>query len=243
MERGEAAVVRYSPSDDDSVFGLGSGCGGEIVVLLEPMNESTMRQMRDQLSAPNAFNKSVITIHCATEARLLGTRIESGGAAPTGALVQPITRPLSLVLFGASPAAAPMTKMAKELGWKITIADHRPSVQKDERFAGADAIVVAPVDELPKRMSWTVPSAAVVMTHHYRRDLELLHELLPRKLVYLGAVGSRGRAERLIADLLALGIEKEDVSRLRAPAGLDLGRPGARSPRRPHRLHEEARDL
>src|SRR4029434_6507121 len=38
IERGEPLVVRYSPSDDDPVLGLGSGCGGEIVVLIEALD-------------------------------------------------------------------------------------------------------------------------------------------------------------------------------------------------------------
>src|SRR4029434_2681060 len=52
IKRGEAAVVRYSPSDDDPVLGLGSGCGGEIVVLLEPLSERKMKQLQARLSSP-----------------------------------------------------------------------------------------------------------------------------------------------------------------------------------------------
>jgi xanthine/CO dehydrogenase XdhC/CoxF family maturation factor/CTP:molybdopterin cytidylyltransferase MocA len=223
IERGEPVVVRYSPSDDDPILGLGSGCGGEIVVLLEPLNESAMRQLREGLSAAGAGDNAVLTIYRASEPRLLGTRTGSAADAPAGALVQPITRPLSLILFGASPAAEPLVRMAKELGWKVTIADHRPVVIGDERFTAADEIVVAPTEELPGRLSFEVPSAAVVMTHHYLRDLDLLKQLVPRRLDYLGVVGSRIRAERLTTELRALGIAPDVVARIRAPAGLDLG--------------------
>jgi CTP:molybdopterin cytidylyltransferase MocA len=165
----------------------------------------------------------VITVHRAAEARLLGSRVGPSESTPIGALVQPISRPLSLVLFGASPAAPPIVRMAKELGWKVTVADHRPIVAQDDRLAAADEIVTAPVEELPMRPSWAAPAAAVVMTHHYRRDLALLRELVPRRCAYLGLVGSRGRAERLVADLRKCGFAAEDLRHLRAPAGLDLG--------------------
>jgi CTP:molybdopterin cytidylyltransferase MocA len=62
------------------------------------------------------------------------------------------------------------------------------------------------------------------MTHHYLRDLELIRQLAPLRLAYLGMVGSRERAQRLAADSRARGIDDELLaSSLRAPAGLDLG--------------------
>jgi xanthine dehydrogenase accessory factor len=223
IERGVPLVVRYSPSDDDPVLGLGSGCGGEVVVLIEPLDEPAMRRLREQLASPGTGDEAVLTVYRATESRLLGTRIGSAADAPTGALVQPITQPLSLLLFGASPAAESITRMAKQLGWNVIIADHRPIVEGDECFAEADEIVIAPAEELPGRLSFVSPTAAVVMTHHYLRDLELLKQLLPRQLAYLGVVGSRVRADRLAAELRSLGFTAKDLKRLRAPAGLDLG--------------------
>jgi xanthine/CO dehydrogenase XdhC/CoxF family maturation factor/CTP:molybdopterin cytidylyltransferase MocA len=222
IARNEPAIARYSPSDDDPVFGLGSGCGGEIVVLLESKSESAMRALRAQLAAPRDGNDSVLTTHRAADARLLGTRVGRAETATSDILVQPITRPLSLVIFGASPAAAPLMHLAKQLGWKVTIGDHRPVVREDERFAAAEEFLIGPVEELAGRVAWTSPSAAVVMTHHFVRDLELLRALLPRDLAYLGLVGSRDRAERMIAALRSLGTESEYLTRLRAPAGLDL---------------------
>jgi CTP:molybdopterin cytidylyltransferase MocA len=56
------------------------------------------------------------------------------------------------------------------------------------------------------------------MTHHYLRDLELLRRLAPLRLDYLGLVGSRDRARRLLAEVPGLA-----AASLRAPAGLDLG--------------------
>jgi CTP:molybdopterin cytidylyltransferase MocA len=57
------------------------------------------------------------------------------------------------------------------------------------------------------------------MTHHYLRDLELIRQLAPMRLAYLGLVGSRERARRLIAEAGADAL----AASLRAPAGLDLG--------------------
>lgn len=198
IESGEPAVIRYAPSDDDLVFGLGSGCNGEVLVFVESLPDELYEQL---LSA-----ESVITVY---EGDARGTRV--AGDAPSGAFVQPVVQPLSLFLFGAAPAAEPLVQFAKQLGWRVRVGDHRQVALADE---------IAPVEELPSRFAYPAPSAAVVMTHHYLRDLELLKQLLPRGLAYIGLVGSRSRAERLASELRELGI---DPSPLRAPAGLDVG--------------------
>ena len=211
IERGEPAVVRFKPADDDLLFGLGSGCGGELAVVIEPLPESLHR---DLLAAHG--DAALIT----SSSR---TWIGSPAKAPPGAFIQPITQRPTLFIFGASPAAEPLLRFAKELGWCVRLADHRPVVATNERFAAADAIEIAPTEELPSRFSYPAPSVAVVMTHHYLRDLELIRQLAPLRLAYLGLVGSRERAHRLVSELSALGIDHESLASLRAPAGLDLG--------------------
>jgi xanthine/CO dehydrogenase XdhC/CoxF family maturation factor/GTP:adenosylcobinamide-phosphate guanylyltransferase len=198
IETRDPAIVRYAPKDDDLLFGLGSGCNGEVLVFVEPLPDALYEQLQ---SAVN-----VITIY---EGEGRGTR--AGSDAPAGAFVQPVVLPLSLFIFGASPAAEPLVQFARQLGWRVRVGDHRQVALADE---------IAPVEELPARFTYPTPSAAVVMTHHYLRDLELLKQLLPRNLDYVGLVGSRARAERLASELRELGI---DATSLRAPAGLDVG--------------------
>jgi xanthine/CO dehydrogenase XdhC/CoxF family maturation factor len=63
------------------------------------------------------------------------------------------------------------------------------------------------------------------MTHDYLTDLELARVLAPRSLLYLGLLGPRKRGERLLADLARHGpaLSAEQLSRIRTPAGLDIG--------------------
>ncbi len=212
IARGETSILRFKPADDDLIFGMGSGCQGEVVVFIEPLPAL----LHQRLSAA-ASDEALITNYRGSQPS--GTSIGRAADAPAGAFVQPIVPQPSLFLFGASPAAEPLLRFAKQLGWCVRIADHRPVVATDERFASADSIVIAPTEELPSRFSYSPSSAAVVMTHHYLRDLELIRQLAPMRLAYLGLVGSRERAQRLIAEA---GSEALAAS-LRAPAGLDLG--------------------
>jgi xanthine dehydrogenase accessory factor len=209
--RGEPSLIRFKPADDDLLFGLGSGCGGELAVFIEPLPESLHR---DLLTAGTG------SVLITSSSR---TWVGAPSDAPADAFVQPIVQRPTLFIFGASPAAEPLLRFAKELGWCVRIADHRPVVATSERFAAADAVEIAPAEELPSRFSYPRPSIAVVMTHHYLRDLELIRQLAPLRLAYLGLVGSRDRAHRLIAEATALGTASDALAVLHAPAGLDLG--------------------
>jgi xanthine/CO dehydrogenase XdhC/CoxF family maturation factor len=143
-------------------------------------------------------------------------------------LVETIGAPTALYVFGAGDDALPLVRLAKELGWHVTVADPRPAFATAARFPAADAVVVGPAAELPTRLPLDRESIAVVMTHHYVHDVPLLRALLPRSLRYLGLLGPKKRAERILADLAKQGvaIAPEQLERLHAPVGLDLGADG-----------------
>ena len=66
------------------------------------------------------------------------------------------------------------------------------------------------------------------MSHHYPRDREALRWLLPSPVRYLGVLGPRTRTEELIGDLAKEGFRPTAamLTRLAAPAGLDIGGDG-----------------
>jgi xanthine/CO dehydrogenase XdhC/CoxF family maturation factor len=138
---------------------------------------------------------------------------------------QTILPPVALVVFGAGDDAQPLVRFATALGWQVTVVDPRSALATPERFPEADTTVIARPEELPARVVLGVDSLAVIMTHHYRHDLPLLRTLLPRPLAYLGLLGPRKRAEKIISDLAADGfaVTPEMRARLHAPVGLDLG--------------------
>lgn len=220
IERNAPSVAYFRPAEDDLIFGLGSGCQGQLAVFIEPLGDAQRIDMHERLSSASE-REAVITAWRGDVP--LRTFVARGADAPDGAFVHDVVPRLTLHIFGASPAAEPLLRFAKQLGWIVRIADHRQFVADDAHFAAADSVEIAPTEELPSRFTWPAPSAAVVMTHHYLRDLELVRRLAPLRLAYLGMVGSRERAERLVAEAGALGTSAELLATLRAPAGLDLG--------------------
>jgi xanthine/CO dehydrogenase XdhC/CoxF family maturation factor len=133
--------------------------------------------------------------------------------------------PTPLVVFGAGDDARPLVRFAKELGWQVNVVDARPAFATPARFPEADGTVVARPEEAVARINPEADSVVIVMTHHYHHDVPLLRALLPRPLAYLGLLGPRKRAERILSDLTADGftVTRDMHEHLHAPVGLDLG--------------------
>jgi len=133
-----------------------------------------------------------------------------------------ISPPLNLLLFGAGYDALPLIKFAKEIGWRVSVVDHRPAFANAERLAEADEIFVSNSEDLNDEIFQDENSVAVIMTHNYDRDREILRQLLHSKCQYVGALGPKKRAERLLEEI-GEDFTVEQLERLHAPIGLDIG--------------------
>ena len=139
-----------------------------------------------------------------------------------------IEPPTPLVVFGAGHDAMPVVRLAKEIGWHVTLVDHRPAYATRERFPDVDTIVLGSPKEAASKLTLDADTIALVMTHNYLRDMDWLQILLPSPVRYLGLLGPRKRTDSLIADLKEKGSEAsvDQLARLYAPVGLDIGSEG-----------------
>jgi xanthine/CO dehydrogenase XdhC/CoxF family maturation factor len=130
--------------------------------------------------------------------------------------------PVRLVVFGAGDDAIPLTKLANFLGWQVMVLDGRAHYATSERFPLADLIAVRQPGTAATLIDrWT---AAVIMNHSYSQDLQVLKELAPVPLLYLGLLGPRKRMYQLLADS---GFDERSLhSDLHSPMGLDIGADG-----------------
>ena len=91
--------------------------------------------------------------------------------------VLPLSLPPRILLLGAGPDAAPVVDLAARLGWKVTLADHRPAYAVAAHFPGAERVLLAPAGELHALLDPQRYCAAVVMSHHLPSDLAWLRAL------------------------------------------------------------------
>lgn len=126
-----------------------------------------------------------------------------------------------LLLIGAGPDAAPVVDFAASLGWRVTVADHRPAYAVEGKFPRARRVLVSAPKDLPRHLALDRFDAAVIMTHHFATDLAALQTLADASIPYVGLLGPASRRKQLLSDLgTAAG---HYGARLHAPVGLDLG--------------------
>lgn len=235
------AVVYDTTSENDLVWGVGLGCHGVVRVLLEPLPPRPA--WASVLAANLAARRptGLVVTHDRSAPHTWGTTLASAGAAgpdgagdlpapahaaaPPGTFRETIPPPTALCIFGAGDDAQPLVRLAAELGWHVTVADPRPAMATAARFPGAHRVIAAPCETLVARVAPDAATVAVVMTHHYVHDVPLVRDLSARPLPYLGLLGPKKRAEKILADLAAAGtpVPAAATARLHAPVGLDLG--------------------
>lgn len=133
-----------------------------------------------------------------------------------------ISPPLNLLLFGVGYDALPLVRFAKELGWRVTAIDHREAFANSRRIPEADEIIVSASEDLNDELFQDENAAAVIMTHNYERDRNILRRLLNSKCRYVGALGPKHRAEKLLNEINEPFSESQ-LAKLHAPVGLDIG--------------------
>ena len=136
-----------------------------------------------------------------------------------------IAPPTRLVIFGGGDDAPPLVKLAREIGYQVTVLDRRTDFADPSRFPGANAVRHAKPHEVAALGLLDADSTAVIMNHHYETDAELLGLLVGQPLAYLGMLGPRKRTLKILREWRERGASftAHDLEKLHAPVGLDLG--------------------
>jgi xanthine dehydrogenase accessory factor len=147
---------------------------------------------------------------------LLGTPEQFGAAIPDGmtvipiacqsegalqVFIEPVLAGPHLVIVGRSPMAHTLSELARALGWRSDLIDSAD-------FSAAD------VDA----------RAVVVVATQGHGDEEAVEQAVAGAPAYVGLVASRRRGESVLGYLADRGVPQDLLDRVRAPAGLDLGR-------------------
>jgi len=212
--RREAAVLLTSFTGPDR-----AALGGSIFALSET-GRSWM---------PAATHRSVANVEDLARRQLQGGRSANLPLAPDAVspeiFAEFLPPPAELTVFGAGDDAQPLVRLAAELGWLVTVIDSRSAYASAARFPEASVVRLAPPHEAVAAASLDARSLVVVMTHRYLDDAPILRDLLPRPLTYLGLLGPKKRADKILGNLArdGLTITPEMRTHLHGPVGLDLG--------------------
>ncbi len=160
-----------------------------------------------------------------TEVRTYGEQGEPHGGVRI--FIERILPRPRMYVFGAIDFAHAMVRVAKLLGFEVTLCDARPAFATPDRFPEADRVVCAWPDEFLTAAPVDDRTVIVGLTHDEKFDIPLIVTALSTRAGYIGVMGSRRTNERRMELLRERGVSERDLARLCAPIGLDLG---ARTP-------------
>jgi xanthine dehydrogenase accessory factor len=139
--------------------------------------------------------------------------------------IESFAPPPRMLIFGAVDFTKALVKVAKVLGYRVTVCDAREVFATRRRFPDADEIVVDWPHRLLEREGATLGprDAACVLTHDHKFDIPAIVVALRTDVGYLGVMGSRRTHADRVERLRAEGIDDAGIGRILAPIGLDLG--------------------
>jgi xanthine dehydrogenase accessory factor len=128
-----------------------------------------------------------------------------------------------LLILGAIDYAAALCRLARAAGWRPFVCDPRAAFATEARFPEAERVVCAWPDEAFARLGIDRATYVAILTHDPKLDDAALLIALRSEAAYVGAMGSRRAQARRRERLLAGGMSEEELERMAAPIGLDLG--------------------
>jgi xanthine dehydrogenase accessory factor len=130
--------------------------------------------------------------------------------------------PVRVVVIGAVHISQALVPIAGALGLDMVVVDPRTAFASPERFPGVLLHAEWPQDVLPG-LAVDAFTAMVALTHDPKIDDPALTHGLAAGCFYVGALGSRKTHEARLERLGRAGVPAEQLARIRAPIGLDIG--------------------
>ena len=132
----------------------------------------------------------------------------------------PVSR---LVVIGAVHIAIPLVTLGKALGYQTIVIDPREAFATRERFPHVDELLTDWPSEALEKLRPDEGTYIAVISHDEKLDNPALAVALKSPARYVGVLGTRKKIPQRFAALRELGVTDEQLGRLRAPIGMNLG--------------------
>jgi xanthine dehydrogenase accessory factor len=211
---GDRAIV-YA---DGRIEGFVGGACARDIVRKQALESLRVRQPRLVSIRPDASEAAsdpehvIVPMSCASE-----------GAVDV--YVEPFVRSRRLLIVGATPVADALARLAHSLDYDVVRVVDAAEQGDLEPQRAALGVTVAPLESLETLLTGDTADVTAVVASQGHYDEQALAAILKIDLAYVGLVASRKRGATVCEHLEGSGVS--GVSRLRYPAGLDLGARGA----------------
>ncbi len=245
MASAKPKTLQFSVAEE-TAWAVGLACGGTIRIFVEPLVPGHNLDVLAELANTLSGRKSAALVtdlasgthslaHEASDVRpelrpaLHEAFARNKSAVVEGkhgdVLINVFSPPVRLVVVGAVHVAQALVKMARILGYEVVVVDPRSAFATKERFGDVAIREEWPGDVMPE-LGIDTRTAIVTLSHESRIDEPALIRALKSDAFYVGAMGSKKTHAGRAARLAEAGVAPEDIARIHAPIGLDIGATG-----------------
>ncbi|MEL6373135.1 MAG: XdhC family protein [Pseudomonadota bacterium] len=243
VERGGVHAFNYGV-EDETAWRVGLPCGGQLKVLVERLQARSdedralldaallPRDRRVGVAVRTHLRSGERTLFIDDGASVLPADIERALVGGKSHLVDadtdeatfihalvPVPR---VIIVGATHIAQVLSAMLKLIGYAVELVDPRTAFATDLRFPDVNLNTQWPVDAIPA-IGLDRYTGVVTLAHEGRIDDEALRLALAGPCFYVGALGSKRNHAKRIERLSAAGVSMDEIGRISAPVGLDIG--------------------
>jgi xanthine dehydrogenase accessory factor len=243
MGSGTPRTLDFGVSDEDA-WAVGLACGGKVSIYVEPVEEPEAEILARLSEDRSRRRSSVLVTRLGTREHVLLHPLEETAAEPPvldaarEALLQDRSQvletpdgevflqvynpPLRMIVVGAVHIAQALAPMAALAGFDVTVVDPRRAFASESRFPNVRLAHGWP-DDVISTLGIDHRTAVVTLSHDPKLDDPALEAALRSSAFYVGALGSRRTHGRRVERLTGKGFGEEELGRIHAPVGLDIG--------------------
>ena len=198
-------------------------CAGEQLVVLYPMERDLIPTLNNII----ANKKGLLSItpesfEFNTETILEGEVNFQKSDEDSWHYQENINRVPHLYIIGGGHVGLATSRLFSMLDFKVSLFDNRRNLNTFEENQSLNSKFVVDYENIAEYIPEGHETYIVVMTHNYEDDKLILKELHESKFHYLGLLGSNSKIKTLINNLISEGFDKEALSRIDAPIGIDI---------------------
>ncbi|MFV0297041.1 MAG: XdhC family protein [Hyphomicrobiaceae bacterium] len=240
IETGKPKLLEFGVADE-TAWRAGLPCGGKVKVYVERVEaKAGGRDLVERaVEAQQQRRGLVIETRLDDGSKRIFTREDEGvpddianrfNTAKSGLKSTPegdvflhaLVPPARILVVGASHIGQVLAEIARLSGYEVQVIDPRSAFASPDRFPGITLHAEWPQDVLPK-IGLDPYTAVVALAHVGHIDDEALKLGLTADCLYVGALGSKRNHAKRRERLLEAGITEEQIAKIRAPIGIDIG--------------------
>jgi len=214
--------VEYGVSAEENER-LGLPCGGKLDVLVETVKQEDSDWLIDAVSALESRQATGRKLDLTTGQSVIEQHPPNSVITLDGTtMIQSLGPQMRMLLVGAGQLAQVLSQLAVAMDYQVIVTDTRPDVLN--QWAGPRVTLIEGLpDDVISEHAVDRHSLIITLTHDPRIDDMALLEALASPAWYVGALGSLRTTRARLQRLRALGLSEQQLARLRAPVGLDIG--------------------